>query len=45
MIYIFYGCLILTISISAASISSDLFRIAEKLNSIEARLKEMGEMR
>lgn len=40
MIYVFYGCLILTISISAASISSDLFRIAEKLTSIEARLKE-----
>ena len=39
MIYLFYGCLILTISISAASISSDLARIADKLNSIEARLK------
>ena len=43
MIYLFYGCLILTISISAASISSDLFRIADKLNSIEERLKEKGD--
>lgn len=43
MIYLFYGCLILTISISAVSISSDLARIVDKLNSIEARLKEKGD--
>lgn len=43
MNYVFCGCIILAISISAVSISSDLFRIIQKLNSIEARLKEKGD--